>query len=92
MESRVPNRVVTRLTSTAFTAVCLLLLAVTQLHAQNNAQNQAEFSVPRVNTTPTIDGAVNPQEWQAATRVLLNIETSPGENIPSAITDRKSVV
>lgn len=90
MESRVPNRVVTRLTSTALAAVCLLLLAVTQLHAQNsaqnNAQNQAEFSVPRVNTTPTIDGAVNPQEWQAATRVLLNIETSPGENIPSAIT------
>ncbi len=51
-----------------------------------NAQSTVDFQVPRISSSPTIDGEVDQQEWQAATRVVLDIETSPGENTPSNIT------
>jgi hypothetical protein len=50
------------------------------------SQTVTGFDVPRVESRPTIDGQVDPTEWSQASRVLLDIETSPGENIPSAVT------
>lgn len=66
--------------------LCALLLSCLCLNATVHAQNGADFSVPRVTSSPTIDGRVDAAEWQGATRVLLDIETRPGENIPSEIT------
>lgn len=66
--------------------IAALLVFLCTLTTRVQAQSTADFSIPRISTAPRIDGVVNPQEWQAATRVLLDIETSPGENIPSDIT------
>ncbi len=63
-----------------------LLLATLLPLATSQAQSSSDFSIPRVTSRPDIDGTVGSQEWQAATRVSLDIETSPGENIPSAVT------
>ena len=42
-------------------------------------------AIPRVGQAPTIDGHVQDQEWNAAARVILSIETKPGENIDPAV-------
>lgn len=62
-----------------------LLLAIS-LPVGALGQTGVGFNVPRIAATPTIDGEVDVQEWQAATRVSLDVETSPGENIPSSVT------
>lgn len=65
---------------------CIFALGVLLAAFTASAQTTADFPVPRVSSSPTIDGEVNAQEWQGATRVVLDIETSPGENIPSSVT------
>ena len=43
---------------------------------------QAEpIKIPRVVTAPIIDGDIQSQEWAEATTVVLNVETTPGENV-----------
>ena len=76
----------TRMNLTALSRLLLILAMQLCGISLGYSQGVADFDVPRVNSSPTIDGNVEMQEWQAATRVLLDIETSPGENIPSTIT------
>ena len=45
-----------------------------------------QFPIPRIQQLPVIDGRVDPAEWAPASRVLLDIETDPGENIPASVT------
>ncbi|RUO78909.1 hypothetical protein CWI84_10190 [Idiomarina tyrosinivorans] len=50
----------------------------------NNASPR--FSVPKVQLAPTIDGRVNPDEWQNARHITLDYETKPAENQPAPVT------
>ncbi len=43
------------------------------------------YQIPRVSTVPTIDGAIQRDEWQQATKVELKFETNPGENTEAKV-------
>jgi len=55
-------------------------------------QTEVEFQIPRVTQAPEIDGDIGEQEWAAAARVLLDIETNPGENIPAPVTSEALIM
>ena len=62
------------------------LFALSMLHAAAAyAQESTDFAIGRTATTPEIDGEVDAGEWAAATRVALDIEFSPSENIPAGV-------
>ena len=62
-------------------AICLLISA----HPAALAQSGVNYQIPRITVAPTIDGEVDQQEWAAASRVTLDIEVEPGENIPAPV-------
>ncbi len=43
------------------------------------------YSIPRITDSPTIDGRIDGNEWANATRVQVNIETDPGNNITAEV-------
>jgi len=49
------------------------------------AQSSTNFDIPRVNSEPSIDGQIDPNEWAQATRIAVNIETNPNENVPAEV-------
>ncbi|MEZ5490075.1 MAG: DUF5916 domain-containing protein [Gammaproteobacteria bacterium] len=51
-----------------------------------------DFQIPRISTPPVIDGNIGELEWAAAERVLLDIETTPGENIPAQVTSEALIM
>lgn len=51
----------------------------------NRSATLPAYEIPRINSVPQIDGEVTIEEWAQATRVLINIETDPAENVPTAI-------
>jgi len=55
-------------------------------------QTEVEFQIPRVTQAPEIDGDIGEQEWAVAARVLLDIETNPGENIPAPVTSEALIM
>lgn len=59
----------------------LLLSSTSQLHAQT----QSNYNIPRVSNQPRIDGQIDQGEWRLATRIPVNIETNPNENIPAEV-------
>ncbi|MBL4821424.1 MAG: carbohydrate binding family 9 domain-containing protein [Gammaproteobacteria bacterium] len=55
-------------------------------------QSNIDYQIPRITDLPEIDGNIGELEWAAATRVMLNIETNPGENIPSSVTSEALIM
>lgn len=55
-------------------------------------QAEVEFQIPRITDAPVIDGSIGELEWAAAERVLLDIETNPGDNIPSQVTSEALIM
>lgn len=71
----------------------LLLGALLGLPGLLSAQEpDADFQIPRITTPPVIDGSIGELEWAAAERVLLDIETTPGENIPAQVTSEALIM
>ena len=50
-----------------------------------HAQSQPNYNIPRVNTEPRIDGQIDQGEWSQATRIPVNIETNPNDNVPAEV-------
>jgi len=69
--------------------ITFLLLSGPLLWAQ---QAGVEFQIPRITDTPVIDGNVGELEWAAAERVLLDIETNPGDNIRAQVTSEALIM
>ncbi|MFM1897583.1 MAG: hypothetical protein RLZZ385_2657 [Pseudomonadota bacterium] len=63
-------------------ALCLLSLWLPAALAQD----VANYEIPRISQPPVIDGAVGELEWAAASRIVLDIEVEPGENIAAPVT------
>jgi hypothetical protein len=63
------------------TLLALSLLPGSALQAQQGD----DFTIGRTAVAPEIDGRVDAGEWAAATRIALDIEFSPSENIPAAV-------
>ena len=59
-------------------AICLLFTATP-------AAAQSIHSIPRVQQSPTIDGQVDTGEWAGAVSIPVNIEISPGDNVPAEV-------
>lgn len=71
------RRPISRLITTA-----VLLCPLSTVLAQTGG---ADYQIPRISVLPVIDGEIDELEWAAATRVALNIETSPGENVTASV-------
>jgi hypothetical protein len=71
------------------TLILIFLFPASPLRAQ---QQEAEFQIPRITDAPVIDGTIGELEWAAAERVLLDIETNPGENIPAQVTSEALIM
>lgn len=69
---------------TCFVVSALVIAAVSPgIRAQDAAP---DYQIPRISQAPVINGLVEELEWAPATRVGLDIETSPGENIAATVT------
>ncbi len=62
--------------------VCLLSMS---LVCPSQAQERSALTIPKVQAAPEIDGRVDAAEWAQATRVLLDTEFSPTEDIPARV-------
>ena len=49
------------------------------------AQTAPDFNIPRITNPPTIDGVVEANEWKNATRIPVNIEVEPGDNLEAQV-------
>ena len=49
------------------------------------AQTAPDFNIPRITNPPTIDGVVEATEWKEATRIPVNIEVEPGDNLEAQV-------
>lgn len=65
--------------------ILLLLLYVPIPSSQLHAQSLTNYNIPRVNTEPRIDGQIDQGEWSQATRISVNIETNPNDNVPAEV-------
>lgn len=43
------------------------------------------FSIPRISSPPTIDGALDAGEWDQASRIPINVEIDPGDNLDAEV-------
>ena len=50
-----------------------------------DAQTAPDFNIPRITNPPTIDGVVEANEWKEATRIPVNIEVEPGDNLEAQV-------
>ncbi len=66
-----------RLTRSVF-CLCLLVPGLGQAQDYN-------YVIPRITTTPDIDGNVEAAEWQQATVIDVDIEFQPGDAIEAAV-------
>jgi hypothetical protein len=53
--------------------------------ANQSAAQTSVYSIPRITAIPTIDGRIDSGEWAKATRVSVNIETDPGNNVAAEV-------
>ncbi|MEX0963180.1 MAG: DUF5916 domain-containing protein [Pseudohongiellaceae bacterium] len=67
------------------TATLLVCTVILLLSPSVEAQSKSRFSIPRVTTEPRIDGQIDPGEWSQATRIAVNIETDPSDNIRAEV-------
>ena len=49
------------------------------------AQTAPDFNIPLITNPPTIDGVVEANEWKEATRIPVNIEVEPGDNLEAQV-------
>lgn len=78
--------------TSAFKRALLGIVAATCIqHAV--AQEQApSYRIPRITVPPVIDGAIEQLEWASAETIMLDIETNPGENIPSQVVSQALIM
>ncbi len=65
-------------------ALCMSILFLAQGIQSSYAKKQS-YSIPRIDTAPTIDAVIDFDEWQQAHIVDLAYETSPAENAPAKV-------
>tara|TARA_B110000037_G_scaffold80759_1_gene96263 strand:- start:4356 stop:6605 length:2250 start_codon:yes stop_codon:yes gene_type:complete len=68
-------------TSLVLLALVIIGFSWPELHAQS----LSNYNIPRVNTQPRIDGQIDQGEWRQATRIAVNIETNPNDNVPAEV-------
>ncbi len=61
---------------------CLLILVIPALAETSQPPT---YPIEKTKHKIIIDGTVNPDEWRGATRIALNFEIEPGENIPPQV-------
>ena len=66
-----------------FSLTCLSLMSVS-VGTYSNAQTPV-YSIPRITEAPVVDGKIGAVEWAKATRVQVNIETDPGNNVEAEV-------
>ena len=49
------------------------------------AQTASDLNIPRITNPPTIGGVVEANEWKEATRIPVNIEVEPGDNLEGQV-------
>jgi len=69
---------ITEIIKNIILVVALNLLSFNLVAKQN-------YTIPRVEKAPVIDGVINAQEWQQASQVELAYETNPGDNLPARV-------
>ncbi|MFB0989175.1 MAG: sugar-binding protein [Gammaproteobacteria bacterium] len=68
------------------TSLVLLALVITGfLSLELHAQSLSNYNIPRVDLKPRIDGQIDQEEWSQATRIPVNIETNPNDNVPAEV-------
>ncbi len=65
--------------------ILLVLIFMGFPSSELHAQSPTNYNIPRVNAEPRIDGQIDQGEWTQATRIPINIETNPNENIPAKV-------
>ena len=68
--------------SPTYFCVSAVLIIMSRLAA---AQTPPDFNIPRIIMPPTIDGVVEANEWKEATRIPVNIEVEPGDNLEAQV-------
>ena len=66
-------------------SLLLVLLVLGFSSSETLAQSLPNYDIPRVNTVPRIDGQIDREEWRLATRIPVNIETNPNNNVPAEV-------
>ena len=66
-------------------ALALLVAGTTAAAAPGGTTGTAPFRIPRVDTAPRIDGAVDEEVWSTAWRTELPYEVLPAENAPAPV-------
>lgn len=51
----------------------------------SSGQADPDFSIPRISQAPTIDGVIEAGEWTAASRIPINVEIDPGDNVEAEV-------
>ena len=68
------------------TSLVPLALVITGfLSLELHAQSLSNYNIPRVDLKPRIDGQIDQEEWSQATRIPVNIETNPNDNVPAEV-------
>ena len=67
------------------TLVLLALVIMGFPSSELYAQSLSNYDIPRVDTEPQIDGQIDQGEWSQATRIRVNIETNPNDNVPAEV-------
>jgi hypothetical protein len=68
------------------TSLVPLALVITGfLSLELHAQSLSNYNIPRVDLKPRIDGQIGQEEWSQATRIPVNIETNPNDNVPAEV-------
>jgi len=79
-----PDKAIFQLVRYSATSAALLLLAhITVANASSEIASDTQYELPHIEISPVIDGHIEERVWQNALRIELNVETSPGENIPA---------
>jgi len=68
---------------TGLLLLTLVLMAFPSSELQ--AQTSSNYTIPRVTAAPRIDGQIDQGEWSQATRISVNIETNPNNNVPAEV-------
>jgi hypothetical protein len=62
-----------------------ILVALCLVSVQSTVLAKGTYSIPRVDTQPTINGVLDKSEWASATQVELAFDISPGDSTPAPV-------
>ena len=74
-----------RSTQSTLSLVLVALFLIGIPASKVHAQSLTNYNIPRVSTKPRIDGQIDQGEWSQATRVAVNIETNPNDNVVAEV-------